>query len=82
MDRAHRLPLRKLSTEYPNWRCVHTRWRRWVQRRLWNQVLAWVAADHDREASAVDATYVRVHAMAPAPGAATPRKPAADPGSA
>ncbi len=55
-------PWRDLPSEFPNWRSVYTRWRRWVQRRLWAQVLAWLAEDHDREAYAVDATYVRVHA--------------------
>ena len=55
-------PWRDLPSEFPNWRSVYTRWRRWVQRRVWAQVLAWLAEDHDREAYAVDATYVRVHA--------------------
>ena len=29
---------------------------------LWAQVMAWLAEEHDREAYAVDATHVRVHA--------------------
>ncbi len=55
-------PWRDLPTEFPNWRSVYTRWRRWVQRRIWARVLAWLVEAHDREAYAVDATYVRVHA--------------------
>jgi transposase len=55
-------PWRDLPWEYPNWRSVYTRWRRWVRQRVWSRILAWLAADHDRESYAVDATYVRVHA--------------------
>jgi len=55
-------PWRDLPAQFPNWKSVYTRWRRWVQRRIWARVLAWLAEAHDREAYAVDATYVRVHA--------------------
>lgn len=55
-------PWRELSTEFPKWKSVYTRWRRWVQRGIWPRVLAWLAEAHDREAYAVDATHVRVHA--------------------
>ena len=51
-----------LPPDFPNWKSVYTRWRRWVQRKIWARVLAWLAEAHDREAYAVDATYVRVHA--------------------
>ena len=54
-------PWRDLPSEFPCWQSVYTRWRRWVQRKLWARVLAWLAEAHDREAYAVDATYVRVH---------------------
>lgn len=55
-------PWRDLPREFPNWRSVYTRWRRWVRQRVWAQVLAQLVVDHDREAYAIDATYVRVHA--------------------
>jgi putative transposase len=31
---------RDLPSEFLNWRSVYIRWRRWVQRRVWAQVLA------------------------------------------
>ena len=55
-------PWRDLPGDFPKWQSAYTRWRRWVQRKLWARVLAWLAETHDREAYAVDATYVRVHA--------------------
>ena len=55
-------PWRDLPGEFPKWRSVYSRWRRWVQRRIWARVLTWLAEAHDQEAYAVDATYVRVHA--------------------
>ena len=55
-------PWRDLPAEFPNWRSVATRCRRWVQRKIWLQVLAWLTEEHDREAYVVDASYVCVHA--------------------
>lgn len=55
-------PWRDLPAEFPPWRSVYTRWRRWVQHKLWAQVLAFVAQAHDPETYAIDATYIRVHA--------------------
>ena len=55
-------PWRDLPARFPNWRSVYTRWRRWVRAKLWARVLAALAAHHDPETYAVDATYVRVHA--------------------
>lgn len=55
-------PWRDLPAHFPNWRSVYTRWRRWVQRRVWARILEALAQEHDREAYAVDASYVRVHA--------------------
>jgi len=57
-------PWRDLPAHFPNWRSVYTRWRRWVQQKVWSQVLAFLAADHDPESYAVDASYVRAHAHA------------------
>ncbi len=55
-------PWRDLPARFPQWRSVYTRWRRWVRAKRWARVLAALAADHDPETYAVDATYVRVHA--------------------
>ena len=55
-------PWRDLPARFPNWRSVYTRWWRWVHAKLWARVLAALAADHDPETYAIDATYVRVHA--------------------
>ncbi len=55
-------PWRDLPPPYPPWRSVYTRWRRWVQRKVWSQVLAFLAQEHDPETYAIDATYIRVHA--------------------
>jgi transposase len=55
-------PWRDLPAQFPDWRSVHTRWRRWRQCRLWERVLASLAAEHDPEMYSLAATYIRVHA--------------------
>ena len=55
-------PWRDLPEHFPKWKSVYTRWRRWVQCRLWVRLLDWLAKEHDPETYALDASYVRVHA--------------------
>lgn len=55
-------PWRDMPERFPKWRSVYTRWRRWVQKAVWARIMEALAQEHDREAYAIDASYVRVHA--------------------
>lgn len=54
-------PWRDLPDHFPNWKSVYTRFRRWQQAGIWDEVLKHVSLDPDEESVMIDATIVRVH---------------------
>jgi transposase len=54
-------PWRVLPHYFPNWKSVYTRFRRWQEAGIWDEVLKHVSLDPDEESVMIDATIVRVH---------------------
>jgi transposase len=55
------IPWRDLPPRFGHFRKVHTRYRRWCQKGVWQKVFATLAADPDNEYGMLDATIVRAH---------------------
>jgi transposase len=54
-------PWRDLPEHYPPWKSVHTRFSRWSQQGIWQQVLAELTKNADKDGYLIDATIVRAH---------------------
>lgn len=54
-------PWRDLPKRYGPWQTVYSRFRRWTQRGIWDQVFQAVSQDPDTESWLIDATIVRAH---------------------
>ena len=54
-------PWRDLPAVYGPWSSVYTRWRRWCQRGLWDQLLAVLASGAEGRLRFLDASHVKVH---------------------
>jgi transposase len=54
-------PWRDLPPEFGPWNSVYVRFRRWARRGVWEELLAVLHADLDREHLAMDSTVVRAH---------------------
>ncbi len=81
------VPWRDLPERYGPWRTVDSRFRRWQQAGIWDQVLAALqaegahAGDSDGSLAMIDGSSIRAHqqvAGAPKKGASTQRQAAAE----
>jgi|SRR6476620_1769289 len=54
-------PWRDLPDYYGSWSTVYSRFRRWQQAGIWDQILEYVSTEPDLESVMIDATIVRVH---------------------
>jgi transposase len=54
-------PWRDLPEAFGPWNSVYVRFRRWARGGIWDQVLAVLGGDLDREHLLIDTTIVRVH---------------------
>ena len=55
------IPWRDLPERFGQFRKVHTRFRRWAKRGVWERVFQALANDADNEYAMIDATIVRAH---------------------
>lgn len=55
------IPWRDLPERFGNWSVVHTRFSRWAESGVWEQVFKELAADADNEYAMIDSTIVRAH---------------------
>ena len=55
------IPWRDLPDRFGDFRVVHTRFSRWSQRGIWEQIFQVLSADADNEYAMIDATIVRAH---------------------
>ena len=54
-------PWRDLPSNYGPYSSVFTRWRRWCQRGIWQQILELLATEQSGELRHLDATHIKVH---------------------
>jgi len=54
-------PWRDLPSHYPPWKTVYTRFSRWKDQGIFQQLLAQLATDADEEGFLIDGTIVRAH---------------------
>ena len=54
-------PWRDLPPEYGNWNSVAKRFRRWVEKGLWEKILENIVDDPDYEWLMIDASHIKVH---------------------
>ena len=52
---------RDLPERFGSWKTVHTRFSRWAERGVWQQVFNDLAQDADNEYAMIDSTMVRAH---------------------
>lgn len=55
------IPWRDLPERFGNWSVVHTRFSRWANRGVWENLFKHLAADADNEYAMIDSTIVRAH---------------------
>ena len=55
------IPWRDLPERFGHFRKIHTRFRRWSKRGVWERVFQVLATDADNEYAMIDATIVRAH---------------------
>jgi transposase len=55
------IPWRDLPERFGDFRVVHTRFSRWANRGVWQQVFEHLAHDADNEYAMIDSTIVRAH---------------------
>lgn len=55
------IPWRDLPERFGDFRVVHTRYSRWAQKGIWEQVFKTLAEDADNEYGMIDTTIVRAH---------------------
>ncbi len=55
------IPWRDLPERFGPWKAVHTRFTRWCERGVWEDVFTQLTADADNEYAMIDATIVRAH---------------------
>ena len=55
------IPWRDLPERFGNWSVVHTRFSRWAQSGVWENLFKHLAADADNEYAMIDSTIVRAH---------------------
>ena len=55
------VPWRDLPERFGNWSVVHTRFSRWAQSGVWENLFKHLAADADNEYAMIDSTIVRAH---------------------
>ncbi len=75
-------PWRDLPPRFGPWESVDSRFRRWVQKGVWENVLTELNKDADRETFMIDATIVRAHQDATGAEKKTARKPSDTPEAA
>ena len=71
-------PWRDLPACYGSWKSVHTRFRRWQERGLFDRILEHLADEPDEESRMIDATHVRVHQHAAGAKGGASSKPSDD----
>jgi transposase len=52
---------RDLPERFGSWKAVHTRFSRWAERGVWQQVFDALARDADNDYAMIDSTIVRAH---------------------
>jgi len=55
------IPWRDLPERFGHFRKIHTRFRRWAKRGVWERVFQIVAEEADNEYAMIDSTIVRAH---------------------
>lgn len=55
------IPWRDLPERFGNWSVVHTRYGRWAQSGVWENLFKHLAGDADNEYAMIDSTIVRAH---------------------
>lgn len=55
------VPWRDLPERFGNWSVVHTRFSRWAQSGVWENLFKHLADDADNEYAMIDSTIVRAH---------------------
>ena len=55
------IPWRDLPERFGNWSVVHTRFSRWAESGVWENLFKHLAADADNEYAMIDSTIVRAH---------------------
>ena len=54
-------PWRDLPPDYGGWKNTHRRFRRWIERGVWEKVLEKLINEPDYEWLIIDATHIKVH---------------------
>lgn len=55
------IPWRDLPLRFGHYRKIHTRFRRWCKRGVWQRIFQTLANDPDNEYAMIDSTIVRAH---------------------
>jgi transposase len=55
------IPWRDLPERFGAWKAIHTRWSRWGESSVWEQVFKALSKDADNEYAMIDSTIVRAH---------------------
>ena len=52
---------RDIPERFGHWKAIHTRFSRWAEKGVWNDIFEMLAADADNEYAMIDSTIVRAH---------------------